>query len=492
MRLPPLPLRLRLVSGFAVAMLVLLTGAGGFVYWRVRIALDQRLDEDLGRQALDLKRAALAHPGNPMAAISSVPAEDRFDQLLGVDGVLLAAAGQSRTRSLLPAQRLAGAVRGVIRFDLGNVLVPRGQHVRIAAAPVSGLTPPVIAVVGVRLDQRDEALRELLAQLAVANLLALLIASFVGYRLARAALAPVERYRLQAEKITAGASGVRLDVTHGHDDEVSRLGRTLNAMLAAQEKAAESQRRFIADASHELRTPLTLLTSEVELALRRRRPPEELESTLQAVADDTAQLVALADKLLDLETAEHGHGRRTTVDIKSVLAAARGRACRVLEPGSPRLVEAHEPATTTMCANEVSLLRILNNLAENAARHGEGVIRLSATDVPGGVRFAVHDHGQIAPAFLPHAADRFGRADTARTTRGSGLGLALVDALARAHDGQFRICSNGKHHAQPTPNQALARLPCDHDADGTTATVLLPTGRGRTPTGEQPASEGSS
>jgi signal transduction histidine kinase len=285
----------------------------------------------------------------------------------------------------------------------------------------------------------------------------------------------VERYRRQAEKITAGASGVRLDVTDDLDDEVTRLGRTLNAMLSAQEAATESQRRFIADASHELRTPLTLLTSEVELALRRRRTREELESTLQAVAGDTAQLVALADKLLDLETAEHDHGRRTTVNIRSVLEQARGRACGVLEPGSARIVEVLDPAGATMCADEISLLRMLNNLAENAARHGKGAIRLSASDVPGAVAIAVHDDGHITPSFLPNAADRFGRAETARTTRGSGLGLALVDALARAHNGQLRVCSDGKHHAQPTPNQTLAALPCAHNVDGTTATVFLPT-----------------
>lgn len=476
MKLRQLPIRLRLVSGFVVAMLILLSGAGAFVYWRVRIALDQRLNEDLRQQAADLQRAALANPKDPLAAIGAVPIEGRLDQLLRSDGTTLATGSEAHTGILLPAQRRSAALKGPIRFDLGNVLLPRGRHVRVYAAAVPGLTPDVISVAAVRLDQRDEALRELLAQLGLANLLALLLASVVGYRLAKAALVPVERYRIQAERITAGASGVRLDVTDHLDDEVSRLGRTLNVMLTAQEAATESQRRFIADASHELRTPLTLLTSEVELALRRPRSQEELEATLRAVAEDTARLVTLADNLLDLETAENGPGPKAEVDIRSVLAAARGRARSVLAPTNVRTVNVIDAPTGTLLADELSVLRMLNNLAENAARHGQGSITLSATDVPGAIAIAVHDDGRIERTFLPHAAERFGRADTARTTRGSGLGLALVDASARASNGQLRICSGGHHHARPTPNRALVLLPCDHLAEGTTVTVLLPTG----------------
>jgi two-component system, OmpR family, sensor kinase len=92
-----------------------------------------------------------------------------------------------------------------------------------------------------------------------------------GYLLARAALQPVERYRTEAARIAAGATGVRLAVSDTAHDEVARLGHTLNDMLTALETALERERRFINDASHELRTPLTLLSTELEPALRRPR-----------------------------------------------------------------------------------------------------------------------------------------------------------------------------------------------------------------------------
>ncbi|HVE25276.1 MAG TPA: hypothetical protein VNC22_07730, partial [Sporichthya sp.] len=223
-------LRIRLVAGFAAVMLVVLAGAGAFVFWRVRYALDLRLDEDLAAQVSDLSSAVAAHPGDPGAAMRAVPAGDRLDLLLAVDGSVLAASPDPAAvppPAAPPAAVLERATREPVHYGRGTLWSARGEHLRMVAFPLAG-GPARVGVSAVRLDQRDEALRELLLQLALANLLALGVASLVGYRLAHAALAPVERYRAQAEQITAGATGVRLDVPEDADDEVTRLGRTLN------------------------------------------------------------------------------------------------------------------------------------------------------------------------------------------------------------------------------------------------------------------------
>ncbi len=270
MGLRRLPLRVRLVAGFVVAMIVVLIGAGAFVYWRVEYALDHRLDQDLQSQTSDLRQAATDQA--PAAALASLRDQGRDAQLLTRDGSVLATgAGLAGGRPLLTASQTRQAARGELATERGHLFSSRGKHLRILALPVHGDPAGAVAVSAVRLDQRDEALRELLAQLAIANLLALAVASFVGYRLARAALDPVERYRAQAETIAQGATGVRLDVPTDSRDEISRLGTTLNAMLDAQERSAERQRQFIDDASHELRTPLTTLLAEIDVALRKPR-----------------------------------------------------------------------------------------------------------------------------------------------------------------------------------------------------------------------------
>lgn len=468
-----LPLRARLAAAFAAVMLVVLTGTSGFVYWRVRYALDLRLNEDLTQQAGELSRAIAAHPGDPGAALTSVAGTGRTNQVVGADGTVLASSQASRSTPLVPPARLEQARADTVRFELGGLFSARGDHLRVTAFPL-GPGGAQVGVSAVVLDQRDEALRELMVQLAVADLLALVAAAAVGYRLAHAALAPVERYRAQAEQITAGATGVRLDVPDGTDDEVTRLGHTLNTMLAAQEEAAARQRQFVADASHELRTPLTLLTSEVEIALRRPRSLAELEETLRAVAGDTQRLVMLADTLLSFESADDAARRESDVDVAEALQGAARTARAVLPEDSLRLITTTAGPGLHVRADQIALARMLSNLAENAARHGRGDIVLTAEATGHALVITVHDQGTIPAEFLSEAAERFRRADTARTTPGSGLGLALVDALARAHEGQLRICSEGNHHARPSANAALAALPCTHPSAGTSVSLLLP------------------
>src|SRR3954447_10261386 len=258
-------------------MIVVLAAAGAFVFWRVQVALDSSLGDELAAQASDLRQALRDHsPTAALAALPTAPAADRVGDTAG----RVVAATPAASDPLLDPHDLARARRGEVVVDLGHLLLGDERRLRVLAFPATG----GVAVTAVRLNQRDEALRELLAQLAIANLAALAVASFVGYRLLWAALLPVERYRARAEEITAGATGVRLDVPPDVDDEVSRLGHTLNRMLAVQESAAAAQRQFLADASHELRTPLTVVTSEVELALRRPRSTAELETTLRNVA----------------------------------------------------------------------------------------------------------------------------------------------------------------------------------------------------------------
>jgi signal transduction histidine kinase len=326
----------------------------------------------------------------------------------------------------------------------------------------------------VRLDQRDEALRELLAQLAIVNGLALLIASLLGYRFARAALDPVERYRRQAAEITHGAAGVRLDVPPEPQDELTRLGETLNTMIDALERAADRERHFIDDASHELRTPLTALAAEIAIALRKRRTPEEYEATLRRLEGTTAELLELAETLLALGALESAGGSQEPVAVDDLLAVTAQRAASQVDDG--RRVQAADVDDLVIRGDRLLLERALGNLADNAIRHGSGDVSFSAraTGAPGYVALAVHDDGEMDPDFLPHAAERFRRHDGARGRTGIGLGLALVDAIVHASDGQLRICSNGVHHLQPTRDVKLNRLPCAHPEGGTTVTVIVP------------------
>ncbi len=484
-----LPLRVRLVVGFAVAMLVVLTGAGAFVFWRVHYALDARLADDVTSEASDLQRAA-SRTADPAVAVAALASEGRDTQLLDRNGDVLAAGGGLTGQPALldPAERAAAATRPVLA-ERGSILTPRGGgHIRIRTLPVRGPGPAVVAVAAVRMDQRDEALRELLAQLALANVVALAVASLVGYRLARAALQPVERYRSRAERIAGGATGVRLDVPPHVDDEVSRLGHTLNRMLAAQEHAADQQQQFIDAASHELRTPLTVLSAEIELALRRDRSAEEYREVLARVAEDAQRLVTLADELLVLGAQGISVPNAADVEVDELLDEAARRARAQLPAG--RAVAVHGAPGVAVHVDPSLFDRALGNAVDNAVRYGAGALTLEACRAaPGVVSLSVHDAGAgMTAEFLPHAVERFRQAGRSRSGPGHGLGLALVDAVVTAHAGQLRICSAGAHHSQPVEDRVLAAQPCRHPAEGTTVTLLLPAASPSEPGGGQAAS----
>jgi signal transduction histidine kinase len=454
-----LPLRARLVAGFVAAMLIVLSATGGFLYWRVEYGLDRQLDATLTQASATIKPLITAD--RTVRSTTQADATGVGWQVLTDDGTVVASGGLLAGRTPVPVRDL--------RRD-GSQFLDEGTMVPISASPlrlmVTALSPDGsgFLVVAVHRDHRDESLRELLVQLLIAGFGALLVTSIVGDLLARAALRPVERYRVRAQEISAGAPSLRLEVPDDRDDEVTRLGRTLNEMLTSLEGALRRERRFVDEASHELRTPLTLLRGRLQLARRRTRTVAEHEAILDELAVDTDRLVTLADQLLDLG-APVVSGTTDAVGVAaSVVArheAAGHRSVAVRVPDHPVEVR---------CAADV-LDRILTNLLVNATRHGAEPIGLRISALSEWTVIAVSDAGAgMSAELLARATERFARADDARGRPGAGLGLALVEQLVREARGELRLCFGGQH----VTHGAATGLPCTHD-ERMTVSLILPT-----------------
>jgi signal transduction histidine kinase len=461
-RLSRLPLRVRLVAGFSAAMFVVYVASAVFVYWRVEYALDRSLRGELRRAVASLTTLM---PGDETEIDRAARTAGVTWQLLDDHGRRLQAGGPLGSRRLVGVGTIAdvrAANADGVTVDLGDFITGHGPAMRLR---VVALPDDRFLVVGVRRDHRDEALRELLAQLAIAGLGALAVTSLVGDRLAHAALRPVERYRQRAAEIAAGATGVRLDVPPGRDDEVTRLGRTLNEMLEAQERLTEQERRFVEEASHELRTPLTLMTSRIQLARRRPRTAEELADALDELAVDTARLAELAEQLLVMG------GAASTIagscDLASVARAVTARRNEDISVAAP------EPVNARVAPQAAE--RMVDNIVGNALLHGALPIRVMVDEVgdEGGSRWArllVTDRGSgMDPDTLRVATARFARAAEARSRPGAGLGLSLVEALVTAAGGELRMCFGGHHERWGRQIE----VPCEHGPE-MCVTVLLP------------------
>ncbi|MGN6742013.1 MAG: sensor histidine kinase [Amnibacterium sp.] len=265
--------------------------------------------------------------------------------------------------------------------------------------------------------------------------------------LVTAAPRPVHRLRAAADRIRGSGRPGRLPEGSGRD-ELADLTATLNRFLEAQESAVERERRMVADASHELRTPLAVLTTRLDLARRHAGDAAALESAVVSAQADVAGLSRLATQLLELSALDSDGDRAESTpvgDLVSELMAAVDRA-RAIAPAAVRvdfdvLGVSDESATVPISA--VGFGRIVDNLATNAVRAtAEGGVELLLEHDPGRLVLTVADTGRGFPEdFLPHAFDRFTRSEQSRAdgSAGSGIGLALVRALAVAAGGRVEL-----------------------------------------------------
>jgi two-component system OmpR family sensor kinase len=444
LRLPlRLPIRVRLTLAFAVAMAVVITATGAFLYFRLGATLDHTIDQGLRSRADDL--AASVRRGDSRLSEARktrlATEQESVAQVLAADGAVVDATPLLHGRPLLDRAALGRATQSTIVVD--GVTVPGSDDpFRLLATPIEARGERRVIVVAASLEARDEALDGLLTQLLLGGPLALLLSSLAGYAVAAGALRPVESMRREAEEVSASEPGRRLPVSPARD-ELGRLGETLNEMLGRLETALARERRFVADASHELRTPLALLRTELELALRHPRTPEQLEAALRSAAEETDRLSQLAEDLLVLARADQGRLplRRERLSAAELLAGVGARQLRRAQRAGRRLeVDAH--TGVELHADRLRVEQALGNLVENALRHGTGRIVLSAAKHDGRVELHVRDEGPGFPEpFVGRAFERFSRAEVGRSSSGAGLGLAIADVIARAHGGSAHVAN---------------------------------------------------
>ncbi len=452
-----LPLRLRLTLAFALAMAVVLAAVGAFLYARVGATLAEQLDQNLQTRAGALSALVTERGVDLEDGQLSADDGEGFAQVLALDGTLLASSGSLPGGPLLSEDEAERARTGsfFLRRDPGPIVTD--EPARLVVLPVATKERTLVLVVGASLEDRADALEGLLTQLVVVGPLALLLASVAGYFLAAAALRPVEVMRRRAAEVSTERLGQRLPLPRARD-EIRRLGETLNAMLGRLEAGLARERRFVADASHELRTPLALLQTELELAMRRPRSPEELELALRSASEEVERLVRLAEDLLVLASSDEGRLplRLSGHYVREVLDSVAGRFdARASAAG--RSLEVGAPDDGILTGDRVRLEQALGNLVDNALRYGAGTVRLEANPENGSLALRVSDDGAgFPPEFLPRAFERFSRADVARAGGGSGLGLAIVDAIARAHGGSVTAANRAEGGAE-----IVLRIPTD-------------------------------
>jgi signal transduction histidine kinase len=404
---------------------------------RERAALDRELRTTADRLATPAKRAIAAprladRPQSPLAALPgtlSVRLTRRGDVVyddLRAPGVPLPG-----TNGVTTVSDKSGAHWRV----LSRTVRPRAQGRLVVSTPLAPL------------EQRLRDLRRVIAFAALAGLLLLALAART---LTARALRPLQGLRESAASVSTTRDLTTRVETTG-PEEVDDVAHSLNAMLArlevssAQtERALEAARRFTADAGHELRTPLTSLRANVA-ALRHvagetdaprgepvgaeRLDPAEHARVVAELERDLVRLTALLDGLQALARGDANVTAHAPVDLGDLADAALADARR-RHPGVDfAFGDAHE---LTVDGDENGLRAALDNLLENAARHGAHTVRVNLEPT----RLVVDDDGPgIAAGERERVFERFARGRRT-TVPGSGLGLAVVAQQAELHGGR--------------------------------------------------------
>ena len=269
--------------------------------------------------------------------------------------------------------------------------------------------------------------------------LIVIVGGIGGYFLAARALAPIDKITRTARQISANDLSTRLNMS-GTEDEVGRLAATLDSMLDRLDDAFRRERQFTADASHELRTPLSAAQTIIGSTLARQRTPVEYEQALIDLSQEVERMTLLTEELLQLARQDAGWQptRLERVDLSTLLRDVVDSLRPLAEDKGLQLVDHIPDDGLTLMGDRDSLIRLFVNLLENAIKYTEqGIITVSAQR-KNDERLAVTicDTGVgIAPEHLPHIFDRFYRVDESRSKDGLGLGLAIVQNIARAHGG---------------------------------------------------------
>lgn len=406
-----LSLRLKLTLGYVLvfALTVLLGGAG--VYFATRQVLSTSLDDSL-RQTASVAQGSVENDNGKLRFTPELrPSGDLSIELLGAQGQVLAVSGRAEDHSSHALSLDAGlSTQGDRRVLTTAMPQQQGVYLRVSR-PTDFLT---------------EFLETLARLLLITAGVMIAAACGAGYWLAHRALKPVDAVARTAQSIASrGDYAERVPQAPGHD-EMARLTSTVNNMLDKLSGTIEREKQFARIAAHELRTPLTTLRGRLELTLERPRSAEEYHKALSGMHERVEALTSLSESLLALA--------RTDVPAQLQPVELSAAALKVSEAweenarsqGKMIVLNVEE---SWVQAESDGIERLMSNLLENALKYGDGpqvFLRV------GPQQFSVENAGKGPDqTSWERLLQPFERGAGVQGVSGSGLGLALVSALAR-------------------------------------------------------------
>jgi signal transduction histidine kinase len=424
---------------FGLSVLVLL----GVFYWAADRALERQTSQAIEAEIQALaERYRSAGFGGLTQAIVERAARPRLGDMLYLlatpDGRALAG---NMTQWPDQVRREDGWLRFAIerRWQTGET--ERSE----ARARSFELPQGLLLLVGRDNRERLSLRRLMLESLAWSMAGIVLLGIGGGLLLSRRVLSRIDAVARVAEEIRQGAVSSRVALS-GTGDEFDRLAETLNRMLDEIERLVGSIRGVTVNIAHDLKSPLARLRGRLEMALRADAPPAERRGAIEQAIEEADGLIATFNALLSIAEAQSGRSPAEMGELDlAALVADAGDLYEPLAEERGLKLETEGERGVAIRGNRQLLFQALANLIDNALKYAPagGAVRVSARQATEGPELCVADRGPGIPERdRARVVEPFVRRDQSRGTPGSGLGLSLVDAIARLHGAVLKLEDN--------------------------------------------------
>ena len=312
----------------------------------------------------------------------------------------------------------------------------------------------------------QETKEDFLLRSVIATTIIILLSSVCTYFLTKKTLTPLQKLTSEVSQIQAQNLSTQLAVPNSKD-EIAQLTSSFNEMLARLDNAFSTQKQFSANAAHELRTPLAVLQTNLEVFEKKQEPEMvEYQQLFTMIKEQTARLSQLVGTLLDMTNLK-SVPRTDHVSLEELVdevfcdldpvAEKAGISIHFDDSSSQDWhTDVHTPDASALNNNirnitgsYVLLYRAVYNLVENAIKYNRpnGSVTVSVKEKNGQAMILVKDTGiGISPENQKKIFDPFFRVDKSRSRAmgGAGLGLALVDSIAREHGGSVKVLESNE------------------------------------------------
>lgn len=277
--------------------------------------------------------------------------------------------------------------------------------------------------------------------------LSLFLFALAGWVFSGRALKPISKVVSRVEEISISSMNLRVPEGNGMD-EIGRLAKTFNNMLARLETSFNTQRDFIANASHELRTPLTSINGQLEVLLMKDRSTTEYRNALQSILDDIKSLIDLANRLLLMAKThtESGNEYSAEVRIDEILWQIREEFTRHRKDFHVNIFmddSITDSGQIVVAGDEFLLKTAFANIVDNACKYSDDhSVDITLESHEKQLRIVFSDRGiGISDEEVGKVFEPFYRASNSILFPGTGIGLTLVKQIIKNHKGQIGVTS---------------------------------------------------